>query len=85
FYTNGDNAEFRIEAKYFFGAPLKSARVRYRIYERKLRDTDMTYWWEEDYQPENTYDKLRDEGDAFLDDNGVSLIRTSCGKFPYDR
>jgi alpha-2-macroglobulin len=85
FFTNGGSAEFKIESKYYFGAPLKNVQVHYRFYERKLRDTDTTYWWEEDYNPEESYDKIRDEGDSSLDENGVGVIRTSCGKFPYDR
>jgi hypothetical protein len=85
FYANDDTAEFKIEAKYYFGAPLKAAQVKYRFYEKRLRDTDTRYWWEDEYQTHDSYDRIRDEGARYLDDNGIGVVRLSCGKFPYDR
>jgi len=85
YFINGDTAEFRVDARYFFGAPLKGALVRYRFYESRLRDTDTTYWWEEDYGHDDAYNRIRLEGDRYLDDNGVAALRLACGSFPYDR
>ncbi len=85
YFINGDTAEFRVDAKYFFGAPLKGALIKYRFYENRLRDTDTTYWWEEDYGPGETYNRIKLEGERYLDDNGVAALRLSCGSFPYDR
>ncbi len=70
YFINGDTAEFRVDAKYFFGAPLKGALVKYRFYESRLRDTDTTYWWEEDYGPGDAYNRIKLEGERYLDDNG---------------
>lgn len=85
YFINGDTAEFRVDAKYFFGAPLKGALVKYRFYESRLRDTDTTYWWEEDYGPGEAYNRIKLEGERYLDDNGVAALRLACGSFPYDR
>ncbi|MCU0844176.1 MAG: carboxypeptidase regulatory-like domain-containing protein [Spirochaetes bacterium] len=85
YFINGDTAEFRVDAKYFFGAPLKGALVKYRFYESRLRDTDTTYWWEEDYGHSEAYNRIKLEGDRYLDDNGVAALRLACGSFPYDR
>ncbi|TAL30153.1 MAG: hypothetical protein EPN93_20230 [Spirochaetes bacterium] len=85
FFTNGDTAEFKVEARYFFGAPLKGALVRYRFYESRLRDTDTTYWWEEDYGRSESYNKIKLEGEKYLDDNGIASLKLHCGDYPYDR
>lgn len=86
YFVNGDTAEFRVEAKYFFGAPLKGALVRYRFYERRLRDTDTRYWWEEDDgASEGYYNRIKLEGEKYVDENGVAVMRLDCGTFPFDR
>lgn len=86
FYANGDTLEFKVDAKYFFGAPLKGALVRYRFYETRLRDTDTSYWWEEDYgEPGGAYNRIRLEGDKYLDDSGIASLKLFCGTYPYDR
>jgi alpha-2-macroglobulin len=85
YYINGDTTEFEIEAKYFFGAPLKGALVKYRFYETKLRDFDTQYWWEEDYPESGSYNRIVMEGEKFADDNGVAVLRLHAGNYPYDR
>jgi len=85
FFTNRDQMEFKVEAKYLFGAPLKGALIRYRFYETKLRDNDTKYWWEEDESPSRSYNKIKLEGDKYLDENGIALLKLSSGDFPYDR
>ncbi len=84
YYINGDTVEFKVEAKYFFGAPLKNGLVRYRFYETRLRDTDTVYWWEED-SPSQSYSRLKLEGERYLDNNGVMALRVHSGNVPYDR
>ncbi len=84
-YVNGETAEFKVEAKYFFGAPLANANVSYRFYENKLRDTNTTYWWEEEYESNNSYNQIRMEGDKELNDNGLALLKFQLGNYPYDR
>jgi uncharacterized protein YfaS (alpha-2-macroglobulin family) len=72
-YVNGETAEFKVEAKYFFGAPLANANVSFRFYENKLRDTNTTYWWEEEYEANTSYNQIRMEGDKELNENGLAL------------
>jgi len=84
-YVNGETAEFKVEAKYFFGSPLANANVSYRFYENKLRDTNTTYWWEEEYESNVSYNQLRMEGDKELNENGLALLKFKLGNYPYDR
>jgi uncharacterized protein YfaS (alpha-2-macroglobulin family) len=85
YFVNGDTAEFKVEAKYFFGAPLKGALLRYRFYETRLRDTDTRYWWEDDYGSTGYYNRIKLEGEKYVDDNGIAVLRLHCGNYPYDR
>ncbi|MBP7734900.1 MAG: carboxypeptidase regulatory-like domain-containing protein [Spirochaetes bacterium] len=85
YFINGDTAEFKVEAKYFFGAPLKGALVKYRFYETKLRDTDTSYWWEQDYGTGGSYNRIILEGEKYADNNGIAVLRLHAGNYPYDR
>ena len=85
YFINGDMAEFKVEAKYFFGAPLKGALVKYRFYETRLRDADTRYWWEEDYGESASYNRIILEGEKYADNNGIAVLRLHAGDFPYDR
>ena len=85
YFVNGETVEFKVDAKYFFGAPLKNALVRYRFYETRLRDTDTRYWWEEDYQARRSYYRMRLEGEKYVDANGITVLRLFAGDYPYDR
>ncbi|HDP81061.1 MAG TPA: hypothetical protein ENN21_09505, partial [Spirochaetes bacterium] len=85
YYINGDTAEFKVSAKYFFGAPLKGSLVRYRFYETRLRDTDTVYWWEEDYGSSDSYNRIKLDGEKFLDDAGNARLKLHVGDYPYDR
>lgn len=85
YFTNRDNVEFKVEAKYLFGSPLKGALLRYRFYESRLRDADTNYWWEEERGESESYNRIKLEGDKYLDDNGIAMLRLSSGDFPYDR
>ena len=85
YFINGDTAEFKVEAKYFFGAPLKGALVKYRFYETRLRDADTTYWWEEDYADTGSYNRIILEGEKYADNDGIAVLRLHAGDFPYDR
>ncbi len=85
YFINGDTAEFKVEAKYFFGAPLKGALVKYRFYETKLRDTDTSYWWEQDYGSGGSYNRIILEGEKYADNDGIAVLRLHAGNYPYDR
>jgi alpha-2-macroglobulin len=85
YFINGDTAEFKVEAKYFFGAPLKGALVKYRFYETKLRDTDTSYWWEQDYGSGGSYNRIILEGEKYADTDGIAVLRLHAGNYPYDR
>ena len=81
FFLNGESAEFKVDAKYFFGAPLKNAVVRYRFYETR----DDFSAGDDRYTQSTVYDKLRLEGEKNLDDNGIAVLRIDTGKLPFDR
>jgi uncharacterized protein YfaS (alpha-2-macroglobulin family) len=85
YFTNRDTVEFKVEAKYLFGSQLKGALLRYRFYESRLRDADTTYWWEEERGESESYNRIKLEGDKYLDDNGIAMLKLSSGDFPYDR
>lgn len=85
YFVNGDSAEFKVQAKYFFGAPLKNAMVRYRFYETKLRDSGTVYWWENGYSGRQSYNRIRLQGDKTTDDQGTAVLKIDCGAHPYDR
>ncbi len=85
YFINGDTAEFKVESKYFFGAPLGGALVRYRFYETRLRDSDTTYWWEEDYAGSGSYNRIVMEGEKYADRDGITVLRLHAGDYPFDR
>ncbi len=85
YFINGDTTEFKVESKYFFGAPLKGALVQYRFYETRLRDANTTYWWERDYGDSAPYNRIVLEGEKYADDEGVAVLRLHAGNLPYDR
>ena len=85
YYINGDELEFRVEGKYFFGAPVKGGLVQYRFYERKLQDSDTNYWWEEGGSGGGSYNRLRLDGAKYLDSNGIVSLKLQAGNYPYDR
>ena len=85
YFINGDTAEFKVEAKYFFGAPLQNALVRYRFYENRLRDEAATYWWEESYGDASSYNRIILEGEKYADQHGIAVLRLHAGNYPYDR
>ncbi|MDX1959103.1 MAG: carboxypeptidase regulatory-like domain-containing protein [Leptospiraceae bacterium] len=84
FYINGDTLEFKVEAKYFFGAPIPKALVKYRFYETRHYETRKSYWYEEDSYTSN-YKNLKQEGSKFLDDNGILVLKYDSGKYSMDR
>ena len=44
FVTAGEKTKYTVEAKYFFGAPVKNADVKYYIY----RSSYYPWWWQEE-------------------------------------
>lgn len=85
FFVNNDTIEFKIEAKYFFGAPLKGALIQYRFYENALKDEDANYWWEEESGNQSYYSKIKLEGEKYADNDGIAVLRLQAGNYPYDR
>ena len=83
YFINGDELEFKVEGRYFFGAPVKGALVSYHFYEKKIDDSD-SYWWEDD-TPRDSYNRLKLEGVKYLDDNGLVSLKLAAGAFPFDR
>ncbi|MCL1865678.1 MAG: carboxypeptidase regulatory-like domain-containing protein [Spirochaetes bacterium] len=83
FFINGDMAEFKVEAKYFFGAPLNGALVKYTIFEKKIEDMDNSY--DETYNRSSSYSRIKLEGEKYADAGGAALIKVASGNYPYDR
>ncbi len=84
YFINGDTAEFKIESKYFFGAPLKNALVKYRFYETILSDRD-GYWWEDGNSESRPYNRIKLEGEKYSDENGIVNIQLAAGTNTSDR
>lgn len=79
FVMTGDKTTFNVEAKYFFGAPVKNADVKYYVY----RSRYYPWWWESEddgigesegeEEDEGGYgygNDLVKEGEGRLDENG---------------
>lgn len=85
YFINGDSAEFKVEAKYFFGAPLNGALVKYTFYERKIEDIDPSYAGDDPSGSNGSYSKVKLEGEKFADAGGSALLKIAAGNYPYDR
>ncbi len=74
----GDKAKFTIEAKYFFGAPVANAEVKYYV----TRSRHYSYWWDEgddsaDYGIEG---EEEDDGDDYYSGYGSDIIEEKEAK-----
>lgn len=85
YFINGDQAEFKVEAKYFFGAPLNGALVKYTFYERKIEDFDPGYTGDDVYNTNGSYSRIKLEGEKYADAGGSALLKVASGTYPYDR
>ncbi|MCB1180158.1 MAG: hypothetical protein KDK36_21450, partial [Leptospiraceae bacterium] len=87
YYLNGEDVEFKVEGKYFFGGAMAGAQVNYRFYREKLKQNDNKYWWENDYSNENSgyNSSLVKEGNTKLDENGILILKLPAENLPYDR
>lgn len=70
YYLGGDRAELSLAARYYFGAPVKGAEVRYRVYSRPLYR-----YWSAGYDDEEMpgwygYSSLIGEGSGVTDEDG---------------
>ncbi|MEA5114167.1 MAG: carboxypeptidase regulatory-like domain-containing protein [Geobacteraceae bacterium] len=78
FYVGGDQAPLTLRARYYFGAPVADAKVKYRIYSRPYYPMDEAQPPDEaedaDYA-DSGYADFLGEGDAVTDANGAALIR----------
>lgn len=81
FCLNGDRVEFRVEAKYFFGASVKNATLRYRFYEKRADFASGSY----DDEERSSWSRLRLEGEKALDAGGVAVLSLDAGVLPHDR
>ena len=85
YFINGDSAEFKVEAKYFFGAPLNGALVKYTFYERKIEDIDPAYTGDDASGSNGSYSRIKLEGEKYADTGGSALLKVASGNYPYDR
>ncbi|HPS56785.1 MAG TPA: carboxypeptidase regulatory-like domain-containing protein [Spirochaetota bacterium] len=81
FYINGDTVEFKVDTKYFFGAPLSNAHVKFRFYEKKT-ETDEAYYGDEG---NGSYSRIKLEGDKYTDSSGSVVLKVAAGNMAYDR
>lgn len=84
YYTNSENMEFKVEAKYLFGAPLNGANITYRFYENKIVE-DAGYWWERRRNNRDYNSRIMLEGDKTLDLSGTTSLKLFSGNYTYDR
>jgi len=85
YFINGDQAEFKVEAKYFFGAPLNGALVKYTFYERKIEDFDPSYAGDDANSSGGSYSRVKLEGEKYADNSGSAMLKVASGNYPYDR
>jgi len=85
YFINGDSAEFKVEAKYFFGAPLNGALVKYTFYERKIDDFDPSYTGDDANNSNGSYSRIKLEGEKYADTGGSAMLKVASGTYPYDR
>jgi uncharacterized protein YfaS (alpha-2-macroglobulin family) len=82
-YVRGDTVEMTVSGKYYFGAPLAGAKVKYYVdrsvdwsaeygddYEQDEDQVDYRYYSHEPYRG-----RTENEGEIRLDDNGQATIR----------
>jgi len=84
FYTSGEQIDFKINAEYYFGAPVVASKVRYRIYETKINLDECTYWWERNYAG-GGYTRLARSGETRTDMKGLAGLTYTPSRLPYDR
>jgi len=81
FYINGDMVEFKVDTKYFFGAPVSNALVKYRFYENRADSSD-------DYPGDEgaaSYSRIKLEGEKYSDSGGSVVLKVAAGNYTYDR
>lgn len=85
-YLRGETLTFRVQAEYYFGAPVKQAQVRYYVYKRYLwgsdRDEEPDEYRElyqtEEEQEYGGYDELLAQGETTTDERGYAFIRVQA-------
>ncbi len=82
FVPVGEKAKFTVEAKYFFGEPVKNADVKYYIY----RSRYYHWWWDSD-DDDGIGASQEDEEDAGEDDSygyGNDMVKDGEGRLDAD-
>jgi len=77
FLVGGDTVPVSIRARYYFGAPVAGAKVKYRVYARPYwHDTDERDRSDDDGEefPDGGYSDFIGEGDGVTDSSGEALI-----------
>jgi len=84
-YVSGDRISVKIEARFFMGAPLQQAPIRYRVYERISTSSPATAWWEQSYYESAGYQRLIKQGSGSTDMQGFFGFEVTPGPKSYDR
>ena len=83
-YVNGDEVRFKVAAGYFFGTPVFGARVRYNLFESRLR-SDEPEWEEEGGEAGSGYGRVLKSGEAITDLDGRVALPFVPARAAYDR
>jgi uncharacterized protein YfaS (alpha-2-macroglobulin family) len=84
-YTSGDRVRVKVDARYFFGAPVTAARVTWSVYESYYHfDRETFYDVDGDQAPEH-YGGMVADGTVALGADGTAWIEFSPGKATHDR
>jgi len=75
FYVVGDSAELTLQARYYYGAPVKDAQVHYRVYSRPVYESSFAFQPESEEDEESGrwygYSNFLGEGRGKTDENGL--------------
>ncbi len=82
YYTNNEEVEFKVEAKYFFGSPMSEALVSYKFYEEKV---DQEKRFTDNVNQSYFNRELKLEGSKNLDENGINILKFNSKDLPYSR
>lgn len=83
-YVAGEPFVCRVNARYYFGGPVRGAKVRYTVYESSYRG-----WWVKldsfRFEEERSYGRIVAEGNVITDEAGTAVLKIPTQKSDYDR
>jgi uncharacterized protein YfaS (alpha-2-macroglobulin family) len=85
-YFQGEEINFKILAKYYFGAPVSFTKFSYEIYKSYYYPYYYYEWWEEDEISKRypRYGNILKTGEGKTDKDGFAIIKFIAEKIDYD-